>query len=467
MKKITTICLTLLLLLSGGAALVQADFTDFGSIRGTVRIDTDGNGVCTNGAPIANFPVEFTTPDGQNLLKLVTGSNGTYGIVSIAPGAWDVTAVPPSSGWTITSQSPIRVNVTLTDLVTTGIDFCAKSDGSLTNLVEVLADEFVASTSSPFSGFEPPLNIEENYIVSEALLEAEIPVPDYEDLEEFIEEEEVVVVIDEDLSDWLTYVNQFRTMGNLPALTESPLLTNGSLDHARFMVLNDQCCAHSQNINNPLYTAAGYDAAVNGNIFSSSWNGNTMENAMNFWISAPFHLIGIIDPALSEVGYGDYRQDVGVFHMSAVLDVRSNINSGVDVPDSTYPTFFPGNGSETFVVRRSLPEWPEPLEHPTCANFAIPTGPALMMMIGNGDKTPIVTESRILRDGITDVDFCYFTELSYQNPDFYAQLTGRSILDQRDAIVVIPRYPLIGGSTYQVQLTVNGEPYSWEFSVRQ
>lgn len=467
MKKYLYISILLVLSLFGSTLFASAQFDREGTIRGTVRQDPDGDGNCAGESIVASFPIRFNIVGSPNSVSLVTGANGTYGLVSVDPGTWRVTAVPPSSRWTVTSQNPRTVNVTLDRLVVLGVDFCVQASGAAVVNIEADVQRALIEVENlaSFSGQPPSRDLERNYAISEQLLTTDMPNPPYDELEEYVEEEgEEVEVVEQ--PPWLEYVNQFRTMGNLPILTEASGFTQGSLNHSRFMVVNDECCAHSENINNPLYTASGYDAAVNGNIFSSSWIGNDMQSAVNFWISAPFHLIGIIDPALTEVGYGDFRQEIGVFHMGAVLDVRSNANSTVDVPDSAFPTYFPGDGSETFIVRRSLPEWPEPLAHPTCAGFSIPTGPALMMMVGNGDKTPIVTSARVLENGNV-VESCFFTEASYQNPNAYAQLTGRSILNQRDAVVIIPRRPLLGGATYRVEVTVNGEEHAWEFTVRQ
>lgn len=469
-KTVRASLIVVLTCLFVSVVFVQADFTEKGSIRGTVYQDLDGNGVCGGSdTQISNFAVVFSTPDGLNSIQLRTGSDGTYGLVGVDFGEWIVTAVPPSSSWRITSANPIKVNVTENDLVKTDIDFCVQGGGS------AVVEQAVQATSSlsvigPLNsshglGVPPSFDLETNYEISQTLLETELPVPDYEELEELVEEGKVDVLLAEQ-PNWLAYVNQFRAIANLSPVTENPDFSQGAINHARFMVVNDQCCAHSENPANPLFSANGHVAAVNGNIFSSTWTGSEMEHAMNFWISAPFHLLGILDPALSEVGYGEFTQDVGVFHYSAVLDVRSNEIDSVPVSDDIFPVYFPADGSETFVVRRSLPEWPDPLATPSCANFTAPTGPPLILMVGEGDQTPVVTSYQVYENG-REIEACVFTELTYQNPDPYAQQTGRVILDTRDAIVITPRLPLNGGATYRVELTVNNEEYGWEFTTRQ
>ena len=59
---------------------------------------------------------------------------------------------------------------------------------------------------------------------------------------------------------------------------------------------------------------------------------------------------------------------------------------------------------------------------------------------------------------------CLFTEATYSNSDNYAQKTGRTILDERDAIVIMPRSPLLADSTYTATIVADGQTYSWFFT---
>lgn len=467
-KFVHAALILLLLLIFSHVSFVQAGFHQRGTIRGTVYQDLDGDGACGSGdTTIAGYGLRFRS--GANDVFLTTGHNGTYGLVAAGQGEWTVTAVPPNSSSRVTSQNPLKVLISSsTTLVRTNVNFCAT--GGTGTAITTQASAATINTPSSVPILEslsrvPSRDLNVNYAVSEAILTTELPTPDYEELEEAEEDtggEDAPVA---NLPAWLDYVNQFRSIGNLPLLTENPTFTQGSVNHGRFLVLADKCCAHSENINNPLYTPEGYSAGKNGNIFSSPWSGSTMEEAINFWISAPFHLLGIIDPALTEAGYGEFVRETGVIHMAAVLDVRAEEIGNIPVPDDRFPIYFPANGSETFIVRRTLYEWPNPLTTPACAGFSIPTGPPLVIMVGDGGKRPVVDSHTVFENG-RPVASCAFTEQSYQNSDPFAQATGRAILDSRDAVVITPRHPLVGGATYRVEAVVNGEFYSWEFSVR-
>lgn len=251
-------------------------------------------------------------------------------------------------------------------------------------------------------------------------------------------------------------------MAKLSPLSDRQAYTLGSQLHSRYMVVNDKPVAHSQDKNNSLYDPAGDQAAKNGNLFATGQIEADYLWSINFWVSAPFHLVGILNPNLDEVGYGDYNEEVGNTNMAGVLDIRSD----EDEPGQPveYPIFFPGDGSETWVVRHSLFEWPDPVE--SCPGFSRPMGAPIVLQLGEGSLTPNVTSHRFAR-GDQPLESCLFDETSYRNSDAFAQSTGRKILDEQDAIVIIPRDPLPINETYTVQVVVDDQNYTWSFSTRK
>jgi hypothetical protein len=107
-------------------------------------------------------------------------------------------------------------------------------------------------------------------------------------------------------------------------------------------------------------------------------------------------------------------------------------------------------------------EWPDP--YANCPGYQQPTGPAILLQLGTGELTPQVT-AVAFSTGETVLDVCTFNETNYINDNAYAQEAGRSILNARDAIVIIPREQLIVGQTYTVFVTANGETYTWSFEI--
>jgi hypothetical protein len=258
---------------------------------------------------------------------------------------------------------------------------------------------------------------------------------------------------------WLGYLNRFRVMGGVAPLSERAALTLGSELHSQYMVVNDAPISHKQDPANPLFNAAGDQAARNGNVFATSMVEADYIWGINFWASAPFHLVPMLAPRLERVGYGNYNEAGGDVAMAAVLDVRSERNTGQDAV--TYPLLFPGDGTTTWIGRHNLFEWPEPLT--SCPGYTRPTGPPIVIQLGDGDIVPAVGGSALLM-GDTPVETCLFDETTYFNPDAWAQKAGRQILDNQDAIVIMPRQPLIAGETYTVQVEANGQRYTWRFN---
>src|SRR6202011_2413317 len=79
----------------------------------------------------------------------------------------------------------------------------------------------------------------------------------------------------------------------------------------------------------------------NSNIYVSSSTSTTDINAIDWWMAAPFHSMGMMDPRLSSTGFGSYREVKSGWDMAAAVDVlRGNSFSG-----GSYPVFFPGNGT--------------------------------------------------------------------------------------------------------------------------
>jgi hypothetical protein len=84
------------------------------------------------------------------------------------------------------------------------------------------------------------------------------------------------------------------------------------------------------------------------------------------------------------------------------------------------------------------------------------------LQIGDGTQTPNVTASALHRDG-EYLAHCRFDETNFTHPNEFRQRSARQILDQRDAIIIIPQQPLLPDSTYAVRVDVNGQTYTWSF----
>jgi hypothetical protein len=106
-------------------------------------------------------------------------------------------------------------------------------------------------------------------------------------------------------------------------------------------------------------------------------------------------------------------------------------------------------------------EWPDPVG--SCPGYSRPTGAPIIVQFGNGSTKPSVSSFTLSMDGKV-LDACLFDETSYRNSDSYAQGVGRTILDEQDAVVILPRDPLAADAEFTVQLVANGETYTWSFT---
>jgi uncharacterized protein YkwD len=258
--------------------------------------------------------------------------------------------------------------------------------------------------------------------------------------------------------DWLSYLNSYRHMANLPPVTYNDAWNQGSFYHSRYMVKNN-IMTHYEDPNNPYFTIEGDQAGRSGNL-AGSFNHETDDRfSIDTWMQAPFHAVSILDPTLLSVGYGSYRENGSGLQMGATLDVlrgRGEIPGEVE-----FPIMWPGDG-KTVYINHHWGEYPSPLT--SCPGYQAPTGLPIILQLGSGNQTPLVTGHSFLV-GNTSLEHCVFDETSYENPNNTDRILGRAILSARNAIVLIPREPLQPGTSYTVSITTNNQTYTWSFLV--
>jgi hypothetical protein len=258
--------------------------------------------------------------------------------------------------------------------------------------------------------------------------------------------------------EWLTLINQFRSQASLPLLGEEEYWSEGSWLHARYMVKNDVIQHHEDPVN-PWYSTGGAEAAANCNLMVSTTGLVDDDYPILIWMQAPFHAVGLLDPALHSVGYGTYRESDGGFEMGAALDVLRGLGQ---IPETVrFPVAWPGDSAIVPLAYHWV-ESPDPLT--SCPGYATPSGLPILLQLGSGGLTPDVTAHSLRRDGV-DLPHCVFDETDYANPNDALRDLGRSVLGARDAVIIIPRDPLDPGATYEVSVTANGRTTAWSFTV--
>jgi uncharacterized protein YkwD len=273
---------------------------------------------------------------------------------------------------------------------------------------------------------------------------------------------------------WLKVLNSYRSMAGLSAVRQDPALSAGAVAHARYLVKNHAAMVeagtigiemHMEDRGNQWYSPEGLRAARSGDVEEMSlppgapipppgW-------AITQWVGSAWHRLWILNPALREVGYGQYCERG---FCVAVLDVLGSLRrAGLTPAAARAPIEFPPPG--TTVRMSSLgAEWPNPSS--SCHGFTPPVGLPITLQLGT--MIPARLSAFSLGRGTTSetLEACGFDASSYVNPNPIDQNRARTGLNNLGAVVVIPRTPLSTG-TYTVEMTVNGHSYKWSFSVAE
>jgi fibronectin type III domain protein/cysteine-rich secretory family protein len=246
---------------------------------------------------------------------------------------------------------------------------------------------------------------------------------------------------------WLVRLNNWRATSALSALSENTSWDQDDYNHSYYMVKTG-LVTHYEDPANPYYTVSGDTGARNGNIQVSSTTTATDDGAIDWWMAAPFHAMGMMDPRLTSTGYGSYREVKTGWQTGTTLDVlRGNSWTG-----GNFPVYFPGNGSVVPLTTFQGGESPDPLQ--ACPGYVAPTGLPAFIEVGGNVNTQVTAHS-FTGNGVA-LAHCV---IDSTNPTFTNNLKSRG------GVIVIPQQPLAQGIQYVVNLTVNGVPYTWSFGV--
>jgi len=259
---------------------------------------------------------------------------------------------------------------------------------------------------------------------------------------------------------WLTLLNEYRTLSNLPPVGYSAELSDNAHLHSEYVGRNDDPAALSQVVGAPYYTVDGSVAAEKSMLFTINDPNGTDLWALNYWFSAPFHALTLLDPDLQQVGYGRFRDDFGSVQVAYVMDSLSGM---IDRSNSVeYPIFYPPDGGTSHLTNQSFTEFPEPSA--SCLGFEKPIGPPLILQLGDGALTPTVTEYHLFVDD-EEVEACVFDETNFVGASGGETVVGRDLLDSRDAVVLMPKRPLMIGNTVRAVVVVDGETHTWSYEI--
>ncbi len=254
-------------------------------------------------------------------------------------------------------------------------------------------------------------------------------------------------------SDWLGWINLYRSMAGVAPVVEDVNLSIGDLLHARYLI-EEGVLTHDEDPASPWWTPQGEVAGHQSNIAYVGGGAATGKQFLDVWMRAPFHEIGLLDPRLRSVGFGTASN-------GSVTAGALNVEGGrTTVPPGTaFPIMFPASGSTMSLRQYPGGEYPDPL---TPCGYATPAGQPLEIQFANPGP---VTAVGFGPTGGAGLPFCWYDGTNYTNPDPVAQGFGRGVLSTRNAVVVIPKAPLELGKTYSWFVTQGGVTGSSTFTV--
>ncbi len=261
---------------------------------------------------------------------------------------------------------------------------------------------------------------------------------------------------------WLDEINRYRQADGLAAVTEQPAWDAGLQAHLNYLANTPQSyftgqyqSLHTENPASPYYTADGAQEAGRSDL---AVGGNTSElDAIDGWLTAPFHAIGMLRPALTQVALG-----FDAAHQAAALDVIGGLNFAA--PPATAPVLFPGPGMTTNLSAFSGGESPNPLE--TCQW----TGAAGLPLIALLTQAPAAGLGATLTGPggamtVANGQLCIVDETDWVSSDGVYGPTGANILHNDRAVLLFPRAAL-GSGTYSAAITQPGQAaITWSFTV--
>jgi hypothetical protein len=245
---------------------------------------------------------------------------------------------------------------------------------------------------------------------------------------------------------WLSTVNAYRAMSGLAPVSENTTWSAEGYAHSCYMLANG--ISHDEVPGNPGYTPGGDTAGNSGNVAVSSSTAATARNHIDLWMTGPFHAIGILRAQLATSGFGLCADgSAPAWHSGATLDVLRGINH--QIPNPTTATVFPGRNS-TLALNRFITESPNPL---TFCGWSGAAGlPLIALMPGD-----VTSASAALVGPSGAMNVCV---LHGENTDGTAQ----SILRSDNAVIVVPRDPLVAG-TYTSTVNSTGGNVTWSFTI--
>ena len=258
---------------------------------------------------------------------------------------------------------------------------------------------------------------------------------------------------------WLETLNYYRLSSGVDPVTENAAQSAAALKHSIDLAKSDPkyfigkyVNPHSENPESPYYTPEGANSGTN-----LTYLGKESE-AIDSWMQAPLHAIGLLRDNLKTTGYASVLNERTKYYHTG-LDVINGLKG-----DRQKIITFPGNGSFTRLYKFTG-ESPDPRE--SCGKDwkefrGLPIFASFLTSPPKDITGNIVTPAgTTLMPG---VDLCIVSEHSWISTDPVINY-GIDIVRGDHLVLVIPKSPLSAGQ-YSVTLTGSGmTPLNWKFTV--
>jgi hypothetical protein len=266
--------------------------------------------------------------------------------------------------------------------------------------------------------------------------------------------------------DWLGEINRYRAAAGLGAVTDQSTWDAGILAHLSYVASTPKgqesgryASLHTENPVSRYATGAGALEASRSDLFFDS-TALTPVGFIDGWLSAPFHAIGMLRGRLTQVAFATSPNG-----SAAGLDVIGGLADQEAGPSS--PILFPGNEMTTDLTSYTGGESPDPLEtcgwSSTSASYGLPLIALLPSAPTAGLQAQVVGT-----DGSTmstaNGQLCVVDEATYRSTDPVYGSTGKQILQDDHAVLLIARRPYTAGH-YDVTINQDGRPdIDWSFT---
>ena len=261
---------------------------------------------------------------------------------------------------------------------------------------------------------------------------------------------------------WLVNLNYYRTAAGLKPITEDKILSASVKKHMIYLVKSDPqyfvgayLNRHSENPASPYYTPEG---ARSGNELTSNTSANAAE-AIDSWMQAPFHALGLLREGLKSVGFDmEFNATTGQYEFG--MDIFGNLKN-----QRTKMVIFPGKGSFS---RQDHFQSESPDSRQACGpnwkNFTgLPLWVSLLTSPPPQMTAQLITPSgKVLK---SSRDLCIVNEKNFITSDRVNGASGKTIITAGHMVLIIPKSSLAPGMQ-RVSLTMKGKPtIAWSFKV--